>query len=72
MRKRWRKAVYPAFVQSATEGLPKWTKAEDVILYKGSKVDIDWDSEARLFFPIRTVGSMRARWRRIKDHYMAK
>ena len=31
--------------------------------------DLDWRFEIKAFFPIRTVGSMKARWKRIKDKY---
>ena len=34
---RWKKEIYPKYVQPGTEGLPKWSNIEDTILHKSVK-----------------------------------
>ena len=64
---RWKKVIYPSSVQTSKEGASKWSKVEDSLLERGYKNEIDIRGELKPFFPIRSSGSMRARWNRIKD-----
>ena len=34
---RWKKVIYSKYVQTGTEGLPKWSNIEDTILHKSVK-----------------------------------
>ena len=74
LKLRWKKVIYPALIRNPgdTEQGPKWSLLEDKILSIGEKREIDWENDSRFFLPMRTFGSIKARWRRIKQHYSVK
>ena len=38
---RWKKFIYPTYLQTITDGSLKWSKAEDALLERGYKKDMD-------------------------------
>ena len=43
----------------------KWSSLEDRVLTNGYRLNINWEDEGKYFLPMRSLGSLEARWRRI-------
>lgn len=68
---RWKNIVYPTITKQGFKvgGSLKWSLPEDKILNFGFKQEISWEDEGRFFLPIRTLGSIEARWRRVYKNF---